>query len=58
MSVDQVFACAAQHDLSGDADLRIFFEADGGFFLVAIVEDDGDASFSDACLSSLVDQIL
>lgn len=38
--------------------MRIFFEADGGLLLVAIVEDDGYAGFGDPGLPTLVDQVL
>ena len=58
MAVDEVFAGAAKDDLARDGDLAIFLEADGRFLFVAIVEDDGDAGFSDACLAAFVDQIL
>lgn len=58
MAVDQVFTCAAENDLSSDADLRIFFETDRGLLLVAVIEDDCYARFCYSGLSTLVDQIL
>ena len=58
VAVDQVFACAAEHDLSSDADLRVFFESDGGLLLVAVVEDNCDACFRYSSLSALVYKIL
>ena len=44
--------------LSSDADLCIFFESDGRFPSVFVVEDDGDASFGDTSLTAFVNQIL
>lgn len=58
MAVDQVLGCAAKYDLARDADGCIFLEADGRLFLVAIVKDNCNASFCDACLAALVDEIL
>lgn len=58
MSVYEVFAGPSQHDLSGDADLCIFFESYGRLLLVAVVEDDRYACFGYSCLSALVDEIL
>lgn len=45
-------------DLSGYADLGVFFKADGGFAGVFVVKDDGDAGLGDTGLSAFVDQIL
>lgn len=58
MAVDQIFGSAAEDDLPGDADGGIFLEADGGFLLVSVVEDDGDTSFRDSGLTAFVDEIL
>jgi hypothetical protein len=58
VAVDEVFTCASENDLSGDADLCIFFESDGGLLLVAVVEDNCDACFCYSGLSTLVDEIL
>jgi hypothetical protein len=58
VAVDQVFACAAENDLSSDADLRIFFESDWGLLLVAVIEDDCDACFRYSGLSALVYEVL
>ena len=58
VAIDQVFACASENDLSGDADLGIFFESDGGLLLVAVVEDDCDTCFCYSGLSTLIDEIL
>ena len=58
VAIDQIFACASEDDLPGDADLRIFFESDWGFLLVAIVEDDCDTRFCYSGLSTLIDKIL
>jgi hypothetical protein len=55
MSIDEVFACAAEHDLSCDRYLTIFLEADGRLFLVTVVEDDRHAGFGYACLAAFVD---
>ena len=44
--------------LSSDADLCIFFESDGRFTSVFVVEDDGDARFGDTSLTAFVNQIL
>jgi hypothetical protein len=58
MTVYEVLACAAENDLTGDRDLSIVFEANGALLFVAVVEDDCDASFCDACLPALVDEVL
>lgn len=58
VAIDQVFTCASENDLPGDADLRIFFESNRGLLLVAVVEDDCDACFCYSGLSTLVDEIL
>ncbi len=58
MAIDEVFACAAQYNLSSHRDLRVLFEADRGFLLVAVVEYDGDACFRHAGLAALVDEVL
>lgn len=44
--------------MSRHADLCVFFESDGTFAGIFIVEDDGDTRFRDACLTSFVDQVL
>ncbi len=56
--IDKVFAGSAEYDLAGDADLGVFFEADGRLLLVFVVEDDGDAGFRYSGLPTLVDEIL
>lgn len=58
VAVDEVFARSAQHNLTGNADLRILFEADGRFLFIAVVEDYRDARLGDTCLSTLVYEIL
>jgi hypothetical protein len=57
VSIDQVFARAAQHDLARDADRCIVLEADRRFWLVAIVEDECHRGFGDARLATLVDEV-
>lgn len=58
VAVDEVFRRSAEDNLSGDADGGIFLEADGGFLLIPVVEDDGDAGFRYAGLTALVYQVL
>lgn len=58
VAVDQVFAGAAEDDLSCNGDLRIFFETDRGLGFVLVVEDDSYTGFRDASLSTLVDEVL
>lgn len=58
MAVDQVFGCASEHDLAGYGDLGVFFETDGGEFLVAVVEYYCYAGFCYACLAAFVDEVL
>lgn len=58
MAIDEVLAGATEDNLSSDGNLCILFEADGRLLLVAIVEDDGYASFGDTSLSALVNQVL
>ena len=58
VAIDEVFACAPEYNLARDRYLTIFFEANGRLFLIPIVEDNCNASFSDTGLASFVDQIL
>ena len=58
VAIDEVFACAAEYDLPRDRYLAIFFEPNRGLFLIPIVEDNCNASFSDTSLASFVDQVL
>ena len=58
VAIYEVFACAAEYDLARDRYLAIFFEPNGRFFLIPIVEDNCNASFSDTSLASFVDQVL
>lgn len=58
MAVDEVFGCASQNDLPRDTDSGIFLEADGGLFLIAVVEDDCDTGLGNTGLAALVDQVL
>ena len=58
VSIDEVFARSAQHDLPGDRYLRMFLEAYGALGLVAVVEYDGNTRFRDARLTALVDEVL
>ena len=58
MSIDQVFARAAEHNLARHGYLSVFLEADGRFLLVAVIEHDGDAGLGNACLPALVDEVL
>lgn len=58
VAIDEVFACAAEYDLARDRYLTIFFEPNGRLFLIPIVEDNCNASFSDTGLASFVDQVL
>lgn len=57
-AVDEVFAGAAQDDLSRYRDFIVLLEANGAILLVAIVEDDGNAGLGDSSLSALVDKFL
>ena len=54
VAIDEVFACASEHDLARDRDLAIFFEANGGLLLVSVVKNDGNTGFGDASLASFV----
>ena len=58
VAIDQVFARASQHNLSGDADLGIFLKSNGRLLLVTVVEDDRYTGLCDSGLSTLVDEIL
>lgn len=58
VAIDQVFGCAAEDNLAGDADCSIFLETDGRLFLVPVIEDNGDTGFCNSGLPALVDQIL
>jgi len=58
VTIDEVFARPSQHNLPSNADLRIFFESDRRFLLVAVVKNDRYAGFGYSCLSALVDKIL
>jgi hypothetical protein len=58
VSINEVFARSAQHDLPGHRNLRMLFESNGALRLVAVIEDDCDAGFGDTGLSALVDEIL
>lgn len=58
VAVDEVFACATEHDLTGHRYLAILLEANWRLLLVAIVEDDSYAGFGNACLAAFVDEVL
>ena len=58
VAIDEVFACAAEYDLARDGYLTIFFKSNGRLFLIPIVEDNCNASFSDTGLASFIDQVL
>jgi len=58
VAIDKVLARAAEHDLPSDRNLGIFFEANGRFGFVAVVEDYGDAGFGNARLAAFVDEVL
>jgi len=58
VAVDQIFARAAEDDLSCNGDLRIFFKTDRRLGFILIVEDDRYTGFRDASLSTLVDEVL
>ena len=55
VAIDEVFACAAEYDLARDRYLPIFFKSNGRLFLIAIVEDNCNTSFSDTGLASFID---
>lgn len=58
VAVDEVFGGATEDNLTRNADGRIVVETDRRFFLVLVVEDNGDASFGDTGLSTLVNEVL
>ena len=58
VSIDEVFACAAEHNLTCNGDLTIFFKANWRFLLVAVVEDDCYAGLGHAGLAAFIDQVL
>lgn len=58
VSIDQILGGSAEYNLPGDGDLGVFFEADGSFGGVSIVEDNSHAGLSDASLTTLVDEVL
>jgi hypothetical protein len=55
MAIDQIFGGTAQHNLACHTNCGILLEPDRRPLLVSVVEDDGDARFSDAGLAALVD---
>lgn len=58
VAIDEVFTGATEDDLAGYGYLSVFLEANWGFGFVAVVEDDSDAGFGNACLATLVDEVL
>ena len=58
VSIDEIFACAAEYDLARDRYLTIFFKANGRLLLIPVVEDNCNARFSDTGLASFIDQVL
>lgn len=58
VAINEVFARAAENNLASNRYLGIFFEADGRFCFIAVVEDYSDTGFGDACLTALVDEVL
>lgn len=58
---DKVDANEQVTDLAGDGDLRLVSKTSRHLIFVlgiGIVKDNGDAGFSDACLTAFVDEIL
>lgn len=58
MAIDEVFGSASQYNLTGNTNSGIFLETDRRLLLVSVVEYNGDTSFRDAGLPTLVNEIL
>lgn len=58
VAVDQVFGGSAEDHLAGDTYCCIFFETDRRLLLISVVEDNRHASFGDAGLTALVNEVL
>ena len=58
MTIDEVLGHASHSDLPGDCNLRIGLKRDGRPCPVGVVKDDCDGGARDACLPTLVDEIL
>lgn len=58
VTIDEIFAGPSEDNLAGNADLRIFFEADWRLLLVLVVKYYRHACLGNACLPALVYKIL
>ena len=58
VAVEEVLGYVGKRDLTSDRDLLEMFHTDWTSLAIGVVEDDSYACFGDACLTSLIDEVL
>lgn len=58
MAVDEIFACATEHDLASNRNVGVLLEANWRLRSVAVVEHNSHTGFGDTGLATLVDEVL